>query len=311
MTFIKTYQDHGVSSDTEQHTMFSPKFLGRSLKSWQLHQKKVSCCFLFLLIGFRSVMTRIHGDPIAAVWGPSQGSTVHVQYGKRHRWTSEGASPNITIYLYIIPKQASFNTGCIVALATVQKLFGPQRAPPGSLWFDLAVLFLGSRQPLRSTQQKRTTRFLVSRHAMWSRAVWALHHESPCADLLLLRANLHAILHSTELSRGILWCHFCSSNFSSCIAGIFEGIIRLGVPRIWPQFPLVLAPFFEFIYRMGLLVAMKKLGCPPPGNSGKWRFTRNSVYLASNNPGGDCHPAQRDNGTTQNTYYMRLSPQQC
>ena len=27
------------------------------------------------------------------------------------------------------------------------------------------------------------------------------------------------------------------------------------------------------------------------------------MYVASNNPGGDCHPAQRDNGTTQNTYY--------
>lgn len=50
---------------------------------------------------------------------------------------------------------------------------------------------------------------------------------------------------------------------------VYLRALRLGVPGIWPQFPLVLAPFFEFIYRMGLLVAMKKLGCPPPGNSGK------------------------------------------
>ena len=152
-------------------------------------------------------MTRIHGDPIAAgvagtVWGPSQGSTVHVQYGKRHRWTSEGASPNITIYLYIIPKQASFSTGCIVALATVRKLFGPQRAPPGYLWFDLvAAPFWGRGSPCGAPNRTGQPqigfgawfRFLVSRHAMWSRAVWALHHESPCADLLLLCANSHAI----------------------------------------------------------------------------------------------------------------------
>ena len=44
--FHDIHQDHGVSSDTERHTMFSPKFLGRSLKSWQLHSKKVSCCFV-------------------------------------------------------------------------------------------------------------------------------------------------------------------------------------------------------------------------------------------------------------------------
>ena len=160
MTFIKTTAFLRTLNSIQ---CFPPSSLGDPSKVDSFIKKNVSCCFLFLLIGFRSVMTRIHGDPIAAgvagtVWGPSQGSTVHVQYGKRHRWTSEGASPNITIYLYIIPKHASFNTGCMVALATVRKLFGPQRAPPGSLWFDLvAVLFLGSRQPLRSTQQKRTT----------------------------------------------------------------------------------------------------------------------------------------------------------
>ena len=55
LIFHDIHQDHGVSSDTEQHTMFSPKFLGRSLKSWQLHQKKVSCCFLFLIFDWLSI----------------------------------------------------------------------------------------------------------------------------------------------------------------------------------------------------------------------------------------------------------------
>ena len=144
---------------------------------------------MFLIVDWLSDLScslswpRIHGDRIAAgvkgtVWSPSQGSTVtvHVQYGKRHRWTSKGASPNITIYLYIIPKQASFNTGCIVALATVRRLFQV-------IFGDLvAVPFWGCGSPCGAPNR--------TGQPLWSRAVWALHHESPSADLLLLCANL-------------------------------------------------------------------------------------------------------------------------
>lgn len=226
--------------------MFSPKFLGRSLKGWQPHKKKESCCFLFLIVDWLSIISWLGSMVIRSpleLWG-----------------------------LFEVPgKVAQFM--CSMERGTVEhlKVTHPtvQSTYISFLSKHLLILAVWSHWPLcESCLGLRELHQVIS--LLWpcccTFGSWCLDMpwEAGLYGLWVIKAHAQTYyyyvptctLSCTQQSYrgGILWCHlFCS--FWSCIENIPHGIksrcarnLAAISALISPRVELILIPSFGAIF---------------------------------------------------------------